>query len=719
MGDGRRFDPTPSATDGEIPMNRSVSSEARAQAIPDAAEARGGPDRLAIDTIRTLAMDAVEKAKSGHPGTPMALAPAAYTLWQEVLRFDCDNPSWPNRDRFVLSNGHASMLLYALLHLAQVKDPSGGPAVSLDDIKKFRQLSSRCPGHPEYGHTAGVEVTTGPLGQGCGNSVGMAIAQRWLAEKFNRPDLSLIDYKVYVLCSDGDLMEGVASEAASIAGHLRLSNLCWIYDNNSITIEGKTDLAFSENVGDRFLGYGWSVVHVHDANDCRAIEEALARFQATPERPTLIILDSHIGFGAPHKQDTNAAHGEPLGEEEVKLAKRNYGWPEDAHFLVPDGVYERFRRGIGERGKQLSREWRARFAEYRSRYPGLTAEFEHMQRGDLPAGWDADLRAFPADPKGMATRESGGKVLNAIAPRYPWLLGGAADLGPSTKTPLTFADAGNFEPGQVGRNFHFGIREHGMGAILSGLAVSHLRPFGATFLIFSDYMKPSIRLAALMQLPVIYVYTHDSIGLGEDGPTHQSVEQLAGLRAIPGLVTIRPADANEVLEAWRVIVGLKRPACLILTRQALPTLDRTRYAPASGLGRGGYILSEAPGSKPDVILIGTGSEVAPCLEAQDILKADAIAARVVSLASWELFDEQDAGYRESVLPGKIAARVSVEAASTLGWERYVGRDGESIGMRRFGASAPGKVLMKEFGFTAENIAAAAKRQIAQRVRGSS
>jgi transketolase len=697
-------------------MNRGDSSENTTQAVPHAARSEGDPESLAIDTIRTLAMDAVEKAKSGHPGTPMALAPAAYTLWQEVLRFDCDDASWPNRDRFVLSNGHASMLLYALLHLAQVKDPKGGLAVTLDDIKAFRQLGSRCPGHPEYGHTAGVEVTTGPLGQGCGNSVGMAIAQRWLADTFNRPDLTVFDYKVYVFCSDGDLMEGVASEAASIAGHLQLSNLCWIYDNNGITIAGKTNLAFSENVGDRFLGYGWSVVHVHDANDCRAIEEALGRFQATPERPTLIILDSHIGFGAPHKQDTSAAHGEPLGEEEVRLAKRSYGWPEDAHFLVPDGVYETFRCGVGERGKRLSREWRDRFAQYRSRHPELAAEFDRIRHGELPKEWDAELRAFPPDPKGMGTRESGGKVLNAIAPRYPWLLGGAADLDPSTKTRLTFAEAGDFEAGQVGRNFHFGIREHGMGATLNGLAVSRLRPFGATFLIFSDYMKPSIRLAALMQVPVIYVFTHDSIGLGEDGPTHQPIEQLAGLRAIPGLVTIRPADANEVLEAWRVVVGLKRPACLVLTRQALPTLDRTRYAPASGVARGGYVLSDAPGSKPDVILIGTGSEIAPCLEAQDMLKADGIAARVASLPSWELFDEQDPAYRESVLPGNIWARVSVEAASTSGWERYVGRGGESIGMHRFGASAPGKVLMKEFGFTPENIAAAAKRQVAQRKR---
>jgi transketolase len=697
-----------------IAMNSNISTGYAGRTAPQGATERHSLDRLAIDTIRTLAMDAVEKAKSGHPGTPMALAPVAYTLWQDLLRFDCEDPHWVNRDRFVLSNGHASMLLYALLHLAQVNDENRRPAVTLDDIKAFRQLGSRCPGHPEYGHTAGIETTTGPLGQGCGNSVGMAMAQRWLAAQFNRPEFPLIDYNVYVFCSDGDMMEGVASEAASIAGHLKLSNLCWIYVNNHITIEGNTALAFSEDVGTRFHGYGWAVFHVPDANDTQSVEQALAMFQSEHDRPTLIIVDSHIGYGAPHKQDTAAAHGEPLGEAEVRLAKRSYDWPEDAHFLVPDGVYEQFRRGIGERGRKAHQAWNRSFESYRSRYPDLAARLESMERGDVPDGWDAELSSFPADAKGLATRASGGKVLNAIAKHYPWLIGGAGDLGPSTKTPLTFEDAGDFGPGKPGRNLHFGIREHAMGTILSGLAVSRLRPFGATFLIFSDYMKASIRLAALMRLPVIYVFTHDSIGLGEDGPTHQPIEQLAGLRAIPGLVTIRPGDANEVVEAWRVIVGLRhRPACLVLTRQALPTLDRSRYAPAAGLARGGYVLSEAAGQKPDVILIGTGSEVPLCIAAQDMLKSQRIAARVVSLPSWELFEEQDQAYRESVLPAALQARVSVEAASTLGWERYVGRQGAMIGMRGFGASAPAKDLMQEFGFTPEKIAVAARAQVSK------
>jgi len=690
-----------------------VSPKYAVRSAPSATE-RHQLDRLAIDTIRTLAMDAVQKAKSGHPGTPMALAPVTYTLWQDFLRFDCEDPHWVNRDRFVLSNGHASMLLYALLHLAQIKDASGRPAVTLDDIKAFRQLGSRCPGHPEYGHTAGVETTTGPLGQGCGNSVGMAMAQRWLARRFNRPDFPLIDYNVYVFCSDGDMMEGVASEAASIAGHLKLSNLCWIYDNNHITIEGNTALAFSEDVGTRFHGYGWAVFHVPDANDTAAVEQALAMFQSEHDRPTLIIVDSHIGFGAPRKQDTAAAHGEPLGEEEVRLAKRNYGWPEDAHFRVPDGVYEQFRRGIGERGRREREAWNRRFENYRARHADLAEDLQRIERGKVPDGWDAELPSFPTDPKGAGTRESGGKALNAIAKHYPWLIGGAGDLAPSTKTLLTFAEAEDFAPGKPGRNLHFGIREHAMGAILSGLAVSGLRPYGATFLIFSDYMKASMRLAALMRLPVIYVFTHDSIGLGEDGPTHQSIEQLAGLRAIPGLVTIRPGDANEVVEAWRAIVGLKdRPACLVLSRQAVPTLDRSRYAAASGLARGGYILSDAPGGKLDVILIGTGSELSLCMAAQEMLQPQGIAARVVSLPSWELFEDQDESYREIVLPAAIKARVSVEAAATMGWERYVRSGGAVIGMHGFGASAPAKDLMQHFGFTAQNVVNAAKAQVSK------
>jgi len=681
------------------------------------ADEAGTLDRLCINTIRTLAMDAVQKANSGHPGTPMALAPVAYTLWQKVLRFDCDDPAWPNRDRFVLSNGHASMLLYALLHLAGVRsrDAPDRPAVSLDDIKQFRQLDSRCPGHPEYGVTPGVEVTTGPLGQGCGNSVGMAIGGRFLASRFNRPEVALFDFNVYAFCSDGDLMEGVASEAASLAGHLQLANLCWIYDNNHITIDGSTAIAFSENVAARFRAYRWQVVHVADANDTRAFAEALGVFARTSDRPTLIIVDSHIGYGAPHKQDTSAAHGEPLGEDEVRLAKQSYGWPQGAKFLVPDGVYEHFARGIGARGRRLRGEWNEKFADYARRFPELAGRLQAMQAREPPQGWDAALPAFAADPKGVATRASSGEVLNAIAERYPWLLGGAADLGTSTKTPLKFASAGDFEADEgAGRNLHFGIREHAMGAVLNGLALEGLRPFGSSFLIFSDYMRPPMRLAALMKLPVIYIFTHDSIALGQDGPTHQPIEQLIGLRAVPGLITLRPADANEVIEAWRVIVGLTHaPACLVLSRQALPTLDRSRYASATGVARGGYILAEAPGGRPDVILIGTGSEVAPCLAAAEMLAKENVAARVVSLPSWELFDRQDADYLESVLPGSVRARVSVEAGSPCGWERYVGAGGAMLGMHRFGASAPAKDLMKRFGFTAEDIVAAAKAQIAK------
>ncbi len=674
-------------------------------------------DQLCIDTIRTLAMDAVQKAKSGHPGTPMALAPVAYTLWQETLCYDCDDPKWCNRDRFVMSNGHASMLLYGLLHLAQVRDPSEGgrPAVSLDDIRQFRQLNSRCPGHPEFGHTPGVDTTTGPLGQGCGNSVGMAIGGRFLASRFNRPDFPVFDFKVYTFCSDGDMMEGVASEAASLAGHLQLSNLCWIYDNNHITIDGGTGITFTENVAARFRAYRWNVVHVADANDTAAFAEELKQFRRTSDRPTLIIVDSHIGYGAPHKQDTSAAHGEPLGEEEVRLAKRAYGWPEDSSFLVPDGVYEHFNQGVGERGRRARARWNEMYDGYCERYPELGGRLRALLSRALPPHWDKDLPEFPADPKGVATRESSGKVLNAIAKNYPWFVGGAADLGASTKTPLKFESAGEFEPGEyAGRNLNFGIREHAMGAVLNGLALQGLRPFGSSFLIFSDYMRPPMRLAAMMRLPVIYIYTHDSIGLGEDGPTHQPVEQLIGLRSVPGMIVIRPADANEVVEAWRVVAGLKdAPACLILSRQPLPTLDRNRYAAASGLARGGYILLDPPNARPDVILIGTGSEIALCVAAAESLAGQNIAARVVSLPSWQLFDRQDETYRQTVLPAAIKARVSVEAGSTRGWDRYVGADGAMVGLDHFGASAPMKDLMKAFGFTVDNVAAAAKAQIAK------
>jgi transketolase len=678
-------------------------------------------DAQCINTIRTLAMDAVQQANSGHPGTPMALAPVAYTLWQNFLRFNPDDPLWPNRDRFVLSNGHSSMLLYALLHLAGVKAVNAQyehldePAVTLDSIKRFRQLGSKCPGHPEYHLTSGVETTTGPLGQGCGNSVGMALAGRWLAKHFNRPDHAMFDYDVYTICSDGDMMEGVASEAASLAGHQMLGNLCWIYDSNRVTIEGHTDLAFSDDVAARFLAYGWNVQRVGDANDTERLTQAIDVFKRTDDVPTLIVVESHIGYGAPHKHDTSAAHGEPLGEEEIRLAKRSYGWPEEAKFLVPDGVREHFRDGIGRRGRSLQEDWSALFKSYRKKYPDLAERIERMQRRDLPDGWDSSLPTFPADAKGLATRDSSGKVLNAIAVNYPCLIGGSADLAPSTKTHLAFEGAGDLEastPG--GRNMHFGIREHAMGAILNGLALSKVRPYGAGFLIFSDYMKPPIRLAALMELPVIYVFTHDSIGVGEDGPTHQPVEQLVALRSIPGLITLRPADANEVVEAWRVIIGLKdRPACLVLSRQALPTFDRTRTAPAAGLARGAYVLIDAPERKPDVILIGTGSEVALCVAAFEELKRQNIPARVVSMPSWELFEQQDESYRDNVLPPDITARVSVEMGSVIGWDRYASPTGAKIGMHTFGSSAPLKDLLTKFGFTPAKVLAAAKEQIAK------
>lgn len=672
-------------------------------------------DQLAINTIRTLSMDAVQAANSGHPGTPMALAPVAYTLWQRVLKFNPDDISWPNRDRFVLSAGHASMLLYSLLHLTGVKAGNGEPAVTLDDIRHFRQVGGHCPGHPEYRHTAGVETTTGPLGQGCGNSVGMAIAARYLANRFNRPEFAVFDYDVYALCSDGDMMEGVSSEAASIAGHLALGNLCWIYDNNHISIEGHTSLAFTEDVGARFRAYGWNVEHLRDANDCDALFAALGRFRQNRKSPTLIIVDSHIAYGAPHKQDTAAAHGEPLGEPEVKLAKQFYGWPEDAKFLVPDGVREHFDAQFGARGRKLSADWYAGLKAYRERYPDLAQELDRMESGELPKNWDSSLPDFPADAKGMATREASGKVLNAIATHVPWLLGGSGDLAPSTKTLI--ANGGDFEPGNTGRNLHFGVREHGMGAISNGLALSRLRPYCATFLIFSDYMRPPIRLAAMMELPVVYVFTHDSIGLGEDGPTHQPIEQLAGLRAIPGLITIRPADANEVREAWRFAMESKRPTALSLSRQALPVVDRKNCGPASGLERGAYVLADVAKGAPDVILLASGSEVQLCMDARDRLAKDGIRARVVSMPSWELFEEQNPAYRNQVLPTAIRARVSVEAASLFGWDRYVGADGARIGMTTFGASGPYKDVYRHFGITVEHVVEAAKEQVARNKGG--
>jgi transketolase len=677
-------------------------------------------DALCVNTIRTLSMDAVQAANSGHPGTPMALAPVAYCLWQNFLRFDPQDPIWPNRDRFILSNGHASMLLYSLLHLTGVKAVSkdyetlGEPSVPLEAIKHFRQLDSRCPGHPEYRWTSGVETTTGPLGQGLANSVGMAVAGRWQASHFNRPGFEgLIDFNVYALCGDGCMMEGISAEAASLAGHLGLPNLCWIYDNNHITIEGNTALAFSDDVATRFLGHGWNVTRVGDANDLEMLARAFRTFQSTRDRPTLIIVDSHIAWGAPNKQDTSAAHGEPLGEQEIRLAKRSYGWPEDAKFLVPDGVYEHFRSGIGKRSKELRDAWFARVRDYRAKYPELAEQFYRMMHRQLPEGWDKGVPTFPADAKGVATRDASGKVLNVLAQNVPWLMGGSADLAPSTKTRLTFEGAGDVQaesPG--GRNLHFGIREHAMAAVLNGMALVKVRAYGSTFLIFSDYARGSIRLSALMELPVVYVFTHDSIGVGEDGPTHQPVEQVASLRAIPGLVVLRPADANETAEAWKVVMKLHHePAALILTRQALPVIDRGKYAAASGLARGAYVLADAADGKPDVLLLASGSEVALCLEAYERLKAEGVKARVVSMPSWELFDDQPQDYRDRVLPPAVTARVSVEQASAFGWAKYVGATGHSIAMRSFGASAPLKDLVKKFGFTPDHVVASAKEQL--------
>jgi transketolase len=687
------------------------------QIQPSTASA-GAIDQLCINTIRTLAMDAVQKANSGHPGTPMAMAPVAYTLWQQFLRFDPDDPIWPNRDRFVLSAGHASMLLYSMLHLAQVKavDPDyetlGTLSVPLEDIQNFRQLNSKCPGHPEYRWTSGIETTTGPLGQGVATSVGMALASRWMAQYFNRPGFEMVNFNVYALAGDGCMMEGVSGEAASVAGHLKLSNLCWIYDNNHITIEGNTSLAFSEDVATRFLGYGWNVVRVGDANDQEMVARALHTFLATDDRPTIIIVDSHIAYGAPHKQDTSAAHGEPLGEEEIRLTKRNYGWPEDAKFLVPDGVYEHFRANLGQRGRSARDAWMAKLAEYGQQYPELASHLDKIQRRELPKGWDAEIPKFPPDPKGLAGRDASAKVQNAVAKNLPWLIGGAADLAPSTKTRLTFDGAGDLEAANyAGRNLHFGIREHAMGSILNGLSLSKLRPFGSGFLIFSDYMRAPIRLSALMEIPVIYIFTHDSIGVGEDGPTHQPVEQLISLRAIPGLIVLRPCDANEVAEAWRVIIKLRHePACLILSRQALPTLDRSKYALASGVAMGAYVLADAPAAKPDVILMGSGSEVSLCVDAYEKLTAEGIKARVVSMPSWELFEQQSYEYQNAVLPPRVQARVSVEQGSVFGWDRYARR---RIGMHTFGASAPLKELQKKFGFTPDAIVAAAKEELAR------
>ncbi len=703
---------------------------------------QGHIETVAVNTIRCLAMDAVQKANSGHPGTPMAMAPVTYQLWNHHLRYDPADPIWPNRDRFVLSMGHASMLLYAMLHLTGVKavnkayENVGTPSVTLDDIRKFRQLDSRCPGHPEYRWTSGVETTTGPLGQGYATSVGMAMAGKWLGAHFNRPGFDMFDFNVYALGGDGCMMEGASSEAASLAGHLKLDNLCWIYDNNRITIEGETYLAFSEDVATRFIAYGWNVTRVGDANDLAMLDRAFNVFKSTSGRPTLIIVDSHIGWGAPTKQGKHSAHGEPLGADEIKGAKRNYGFPEDKDFHVPDGVAEHFQAGIGKRGQLQRDAWLKLYGDYKAKHPDLAAQMMQIQKRELPDGWDRDLKPFLADAKGLASRDSSGKVLNMIAPHVPWLIGGAADLAPSTKTRLTFADAGDFGPPALtqqtggidshgaahateqfawtGRNLHFGVRELGMGAILNGMSQTKVRPFGSGFFVFSDFSRPALRLAAISEIPVIYIFTHDSIGVGEDGPTHQPIEHLASLRAIPGLVTIRPGDANEVIEAWRTIMQMRHePVCLILSRQAMPTLDRGKYAAASGLAQGAYVLADAPNGngRPQVILIATGTELQLAVAAHEQLVADGVASRVVSMPSWELFEHQDEAYRKQVLPPEITARVSVEQASTFGWERYVGATGTAIGMKTFGASAPLKELQKKFGFTVEAVTAAARQQL--------
>jgi transketolase len=673
-------------------------------------------DQLSINTIRTLAIDGVQQANSGHPGAPMGLAPVVYSLWQRFLRYDPADPIWPNRDRFVLSAGHASMLLYAMLHLTGVREVgkdgevSDKLAVSIDEIKRFRQIDSKTPGHPESHITSGVETTTGPLGQGAGNSVGMAIAGEWLRANYNRPGFDIFDFNVYAVCGDGDIMEGVCCEAASLAGHLQLPNLCWIYDHNHVTLDGPASWSFSEDVMTRFLGYGWNVTRVADANDLDMLGRAYETFLKTNDRPTLIVVDSHIGYGSPNKQDSSDAHGEPLGEAEVKLVKKNYGWPEDAKFLVPDGVYDRFKNGIGKRGAEVRTAWAAKFAEYRKQFPQLANQLNRMQNGQLPDGWDQDLPSFPADAKGVASRDSSGKTLNVLAKNIPWLIGGSADLAHSNKTNLTFDGAGDFYAGEYrGRNLHFGVREHAMGAIVNGMTVSKLRAYSATFFNFSDYMRPSMRLGALMEIPAIYIFTHDSIGLGEDGPTHQPIEQLASLRAMPNMLVLRPGDANEVVEAYKVILQHTHgPATLVLTRQALPTFDRSKCGSASGVAKGAYILADAPGGKPDAILIGTGSEVSLCYSAYEKLTAEGIKARVVSMPSWELFEKQDATYKESVLPAAVSARVSVEMASTFGWDRYVGPKGKAIGMHSFGASAPLKAVLKKFGFEADNVVAAVK-----------
>jgi transketolase len=676
-------------------------------------------DQLCINTIRTLAIDAVQAANSGHPGTPMALAPLVYTLWNRVMRFDPQDPIWPNRDRFVLSNGHASMLLWAVLHLTRTQavnaayERLGHPSVTIDDIRRFRQLGSKAPGHPEYHWVSGVEATTGPLGQGVAVSVGMAIAQKWLAARYNRPGFPIFDYKIYAVCGDGCMMEGIASEAASLAAHLRLDNLCWIYDNNRITIEGSTQIAFTEDVAGRFRSYGWNLLQIPDANEGDHIERAFELFRAAEGRPTFIVLDSHIGYGSPHKQDSADAHGEPLGEDEIRLVKRAYGWPEEAKFLVPDGVYEHFDQGIGDRGAKARREWTRLFESYRATYPDLAAEIDAIEHRQLPAGWDRSLPTFAADAKGVAGRDASGQVLNVLARNIPWFLGGSADLGPSNRTLLKYDGAGDVQAdSRGGKNLHFGVREHAMTAVTNGLSLSKLRPFAATFLVFSDYARPAIRLSAMMELPTIFIFTHDAMGDGEDGPTHQPVEHLPSLRAIPGLLTLRPGDANEVVEAYRYILQLQhKPAALVLSRQPLPTLDRRRYASASGLASGAYVLADAAGQRPEVILMASGSELSLAVDGHERLVAAGVRSRVVSIPSWEIFEQQPRSYRDAVLPPEVTARIAIEQASTFGWERYVGGRGRIIGMNTFGASAPLRELQHKFGFEPDHVVAAAKELV--------
>ncbi|MCP1202453.1 transketolase [Acetobacter oryzoeni] len=675
-------------------------------------------DTLCINTIRALVMDTVQKANSGHPGAAMSMAPLTYTLWQNLLNYDPTNPLWPNRDRFVLSIGHASALLYSMIYLSGIRQVTNGkvtnaPALTTADLEQFRQLGSKTPGHPEHGHTTGVETTTGPLGAGCGNSVGMAMAEKWLAARFNQPGFDLFDHHVYTLCGDGDMMEGVSSEAASLAGHLQLGNLIWIYDSNRISIEGGTNIAFTENVAERFAAYGWQVLELKDANDTAAFTQLIAQAKAETNRPSIIIAHSVIAWGAPNKAGMASAHGEPLGAEEVRETKKFFGWPEDSSFLVPQEALQHMQDGLGARGAAASAAWNKLFASYHSSHPALAAELDAIFNGTLPEGWDADIPVYETSAKGEASRASSGTVLNAVAGRLPWLLGGSADLAPSTKTLLKGEKS--FQPAQwggsyAGRNFHFGVREHAMGAIVNGMALYGLRPYAAGFLIFSDYMKAPVRLSSIMGLPVTYIFTHDSIGVGEDGPTHQPIEQLVQLRATPGLLTLRPADANEVAEAWRFLIQHRNgPTALALSRQNLPTLDRTRYAPASGLTKGAYVLASSE-QTPKVILIASGSEVALAVGAYEALSAEGIPARVVSMPSWELFEAQPQSYRESVLPAAVTGRVVVEAGSPIGWDRYAGPTGEIIAMRGFGASAPAGKLLEKFGFTPDAVLATAKRQ---------